>query len=238
MHGVLLAMSEKVAVRQFTTAIALGYPFLAHLAIARRSVALTVAAIALLATVILLPSLLRGRVIAWVALPFIGIGGWLLLRTPLSVLPLYAPPVLVPAFMAWVFGHTLMYGRTPLIAQLVRLLHPPDDEPEAAVWPYARGLTLAWTIVFIVLASSNLLLAAFAKPDGLLLAGGINPPFTVPQEWWSLFANIIGYLIAAAFFVIEYAYRRRRFPQQPWRNLFHFIGRTIGAMPRLLRREK
>ena len=64
----------------------------------------------------------------------------------------------------------------------------------------------------------------------------ITPPVTVPQEWWSLFANLIGYLIVAAFFVIEYAYRRRRFPRQPYRNMLDFLRRMLAAMPRLLGR--
>ena len=49
----------------------------------------------------------------------------------MHVLPLYLPPVLVPAFLAWVFGQTLLPGRTPLIEQLVHVLHAPDAVPGA-----------------------------------------------------------------------------------------------------------
>lgn len=226
-------MPELAAVRRLTTALAFAYPCIAHLAIARNSLALTIAAIAVLAAVALLPPLARGSVLAWLAIPITGIGCWWLSHAPIPSLPLYAPPVLMPAFMGWVFGHTLLRGRTPLIAQLIRLLHL-DDEPEPAVWSYARSLTFAWTLIFIALAASNLLLAALAEPDGLLLAAGVTPPWTVPREWWSLFANLLGYLLVAAFFAIEYAYRRRRFPRQPYRNMVDFIRRTLTAMPRLL----
>ena len=66
------------------------------------------------------------------------------------------------------------------------------------------------------------------------LAAGVEPPVRVSQEAWSLFANVIGYLLVAAFFVIEYAYRRQRFPRQPYRNILDFLIRVLAAMPRLV----
>jgi uncharacterized membrane protein len=119
-----------------------------------------------------------------------------------------------------VFGNTLLPGRTPLIAQLIRLLQPPGDEPEDAVWSYARKLTAAWTMLFVALVAFNLALAALAAP-----------------HVWSLFTNLIEYLIVAAFFAIEYAYRRQRFPRQPYRNMFDFLRRLLAAMPRLMRSQ-
>lgn len=226
-------MPEPAAVRPLTTLLAVAYPIVTHVAIARGSTTLTVAAIALLALAILLRPLSLGRVSAWIALAAVLAGCWWLSSSSLSVLPLYVPPILIPAFMAWLFGHTLTAGRTPLIAQVIRALHGPDSEPPSEAWPYARQLTLAWTIFFVGLAAMNFLLAALATPHGLLLAAGVAPPITVPQEWWSWFANVIGYLLVAAFFGIEYAYRRRRFPQQPYRNVIDFLRRLPAAMPRV-----
>ena len=223
----------QAASRPLTTVLACCYPIVAHAAISSRSVALTIAAIALLAAVAILPGLVRGNLYGWLAVPLIAAGCWTLSRAATPAIALYIAPVLVPAFMAWIFGHTLLPGHVPAIEQLIRLLHPPHDPPEPAVWPYARRLTLAWTVLFVVLASLNLLLAALATPDGLLLAAGIDPPVAVPQEWWSWFANVIGYLIVAAFFVLEYAYRRTRFPRQPFRNMLDFIRRIVAVMPRL-----
>jgi len=222
--------------RPLTTALACCYPILAHAAIAKRSVTLTVAAIAVLSIVTILPALARGNVYAWLIVPLIAAGCWTLSRAATPALALYVAPVLVPAFMAWAFGHTLLPGRVPAIEQLIRLLHPPDEPPEPDVWPYARRLTFAWTALFIAIASVNLGLAALAAPDGLLLAAGIAPPVAVPQAWWSWFANVIGYVLVAAFFVIEYAYRRSRFPRQPFRNMLDFIRRIVAVMPRLLGR--
>jgi uncharacterized membrane protein len=144
---------------------------------------------------------------------------WWLVRSSVNVLPLYLPPVLVPAFLAWIFGQTLLPGRTPLIEQLVLLLHGPGEVPEDAALTYARRLTLAWTILFVGLAATNLLLAVFAEP-----------------EQWSLFANLIAYVIVVAFFAVEYAYRRRRFPHQPYRNLLEFVQRLLASLPALVGR--
>jgi uncharacterized membrane protein len=223
------------AARYCGAALALAYPVSAHFAAARHSIRFTLVAMAILAGAVLVPSLIRGRLAAWLGLPVAVALLWLLSRSRSDLLPLYAPPVLVPAFLAWVFGHTLAGRQTPLIAQLVSLLHAPGDEIDADVWPYARRLTVAWTLLLGALATTNLVLAAVVRPDGLLLAAGVTPPFTVSLEVWSLFANMLGYLLVAAFFLAEYAYRRRRFPKQPYRNFFDFLARTIAASPRLLK---
>jgi len=231
-------MTEPAAVRPVTTVLTFAYPVLAHFAIARNSAGLTIAALMLLAAVSLLPGLARGAIGAWLAVPLVGAASWWLSSVEQPVLALYLPPIVVPAFLAGVFGNTLRSGRTPLISQLIRLLQAPgDDEPESAVWAYARRLTAAWTAMFVALATFNLLLAAFVEPDGLLRASGIEPRIAVSHEVWSLFTNLLEYLLVAAFFVIEYAYRRQRFPRQPYRNMFDFLRRMLAAMPRLIRSQ-
>jgi hypothetical protein len=61
---------------------------------------------------------------------------------------------------------------------------------------------------------------------------GVQPPVTVPLSQWSLLANVLDYLLVGALFVIEFAFRRRRFPQQPYRGLLDFTRRVVslGAM--------
>jgi uncharacterized membrane protein len=231
-------MSEPAAVRQLTTALAFAYPVLTHLAVTRDSTELTIVAVGLLATIALLPGLVRGAPAAWLAVPIVGAACWWLSRVAVPVLPLYLPPVIVPAFLAYVFGNTLIQGRTPLIAQLIRVLHTEGDEPESAVWSYARRLTAAWTALFVALAVFNLALAALAEPDGLLRASGVRPQLSVSRELWSLFTNLIEYLVVAALFLVEYAYRRLRFPRQPYRNLFDFLRRLVAAMPRVIGRPQ
>lgn len=225
------------AISRYKSFLALAYPFVAHCAVIYNSMALIIAAAALLVLVPLLPVLARGSIAAWLTVPPVAAGLWWLSQSTHATLPLYIAPVLVPGFLAGVFGSTLLAGQMPLIEQLIRVMEPGadgNDGPEPAVRNYARKLTRAWTLFFVTLSAINLVLALLAEPNGLLLASGIAPALTVPQEWWSLFANMIGYLLVAAFFLIEYAYRRRRFPRQPYRNMLDFFLRVLAAMPRLV----
>lgn len=223
---------------RLATACALAYPVAAHTSIILGSLPWVIAALVLISLSLLLPGLLARSLIAWTVAPLVAAALYALARTGSPVIPLYVAPVLVPGFLGWVFGHTLAAGRTPLISQLIRALHTGIDPPPPAVWAYARRLTLAWTVFFVWLAAMNLVLALLAEPEGLLLAHGIHPPVTVPQEWWSWFANVIGYALVAVFLVIEYAYRRRRFPEQPYRNMFEFFKRMSAALPGITRQMR
>ena len=219
--------------------LAFAYPVAAHLAIARRSVGLTALAIGILATLWIIPALGRGRIAAWVALPPIAYACWLIAHVQAAAIALYLPPVLIQGFLAWVFGRTLVEGEVPLIARLVHVLHATDSEPvDAAVWPYARRLTAAWTVLFIALAVVNFTLAAIATPDGLLSIAGFQSPVTVPQHVWSLFANLLNYIIVGVFFGVEHLYRRQRFPRQPYRNLVDFLRRSYAVGPQLFGRNR
>ena len=83
----------------------------------------------------------------------------------------------------------------------------------------------------IMIALASLLLALCATPNGILLLLGVQPPVSVPQEAWSLFANVLEYALVAGFFVIEYAIRRRRVPQQPFTGLRDFTTRLLAVAP-------
>jgi uncharacterized membrane protein len=144
---------------------------------------------------------------------------------------LFLPPVLIIGFMAWVFGHTLRRGRTPLIESIIRALNPQDSLNED-ITSYARRLTGVWTALLVVLVVINTALALCAEPGGLLLTFGVQPAVTVPLSVWSLFANVLNYLLVAGLFVGEFMFRRRRFPQQPYSGLLDFTRKvaSLGAM--------
>jgi uncharacterized membrane protein len=211
----------------------MAYPVLAHWSVVSRSVAVTVASVAVLALLVLLPRLVARSVVAWFVLPVIALGLALLARTDAAELPLYAAPVLINLFAAWVFGHTLAAGQVPLIERLARLMHEPDGI-SVEIARYARGVTLAWTVFLVGLALLNLTLALLAEPDGVLLMMGVRPPVTVPVEVWSLFANFLNYVLAGGFFLAEYFYRQHRFPEQPYRNLLDFLQRARRLGPRVM----
>ncbi len=208
------------------------YPPLAHLAALSGRPGLIAVSIGWLLMLVLLPALRRRSLPAWVALAA-GLSG--LFAITGSSVPLrmqFLPPILMFGFMAWVFGHTLRRGRTPLIESVIRALNGSDDSLDENVLSYARRLTAVWTALFVLLGVNNTVLALCAEPDGLLLTFGLQPVVTVPLSLWSLFANVLNYLLVAALFVVEFLYRQRRFPQQPYRGLLDFTRRvaSLGAM--------
>lgn len=212
--------------------LAIAYPVCAHLAALLGRPALRTVAVAALAALVLLPLLRARPLVGAVATLVFALAGLALAQRGQLDLLLFAPPVLIPAFGAWLFGHTLGAGRTPLIEQLVALIHG-DGPIDPGVPAYARRLTLAWAAVMAALAATNLVLALLAVPGGVLLALGATPPVAVPLAWWSWLANVGGYLLLALLFAAEYAYRRRRFPDQPYRNFADFAARVRVAGPRL-----
>lgn len=104
---------------------------------------------------------------------------------------LYAPPVLINAALAVVFGMSLRAPRVPVISVFARLeqgILPPD------LAYYTRWLTWIWTVFFAAMAAIAVVLASFGSLDA-----------------WSTFSNIINYVLVGLLFVGEYFYRRRRF---------------------------
>lgn len=215
---------------------AVAYPLLAHAATVTGSTSLTLASVAALLLAFLLPGLLQARPGSWLAAALAAVAVATLARADAAApgALLFLPPIAFNAFMAWLFGHTLLHGRTPLIERLVRLLHPPDEELDAAIPPYAARLTAAWTVLFVVLGATNFMLALLVTPNGLLELAGLHGAPPVPREAWSLFANVLNYVIVGVFFLAEYAYRRRRFPQQPYRSLYDFLRRAAAVAPAVM----
>ena len=211
------------------TVLGVTYPIAAHLAVLSGATIFIAASVGLLVLLVLLPGLVTRRPVAWGLLLAAGAGLYLAAVRGQVLLLLFLPPILVNGFMAWLFGHTLRPGQQPLIERIIRALHGGHDDIDATIVGYARRLTIAWTALFIALATVNFALAALATPGGLLLATGITPPITVPLEAWSLFANVINYLIVGAMFAVEFQIRRRRFPQQSYRGFFDFLRRLSGV---------
>jgi uncharacterized membrane protein len=201
------------------------YPVLAHVAALDGRPWLIAASIGLLVFVGLLPGLRNGRALAWIALLGAAAGLQAALASGKAMSLLMLPPVLLNGFMAWVFGRTLQHGETPLIERVARAIRGPDNPVNDAVVAYTRRVTQAWTVLFVVLAAVNLVLALLARPGGLLHAAGIEPGLSVPLAAWSTFANLVTYLLIGALFVIEYVVRGRLFPEQPYHGPADFVRR-------------
>jgi uncharacterized membrane protein len=112
-----------------------------------------------------------------------------------------AAPIAVNLGLCALFGRTLAVGREPMIARFARLERGAELPPDLA--RHARILTALWTAFFALMAAISGGLAAWGSTFA-----------------WSLFTNVINYLLVALFFVAEYAYRRLRFRHyrhlSPW----------------------
>lgn len=217
--------------RALSALLAVAYPLLAHAAAHWQSATLALLAAADLVVLICLPALLRGRPLAWLLLAAAAPALWALSRLDLATLPLFAPPILLNAFLAWLFGHTLGQGRMPLIERIVRAMRVEGGALDPAISRYARRLTALWTGLFVLLALLNLVLALLATPHGLLASFGVTPPITVPLALWSLFANVLNYVIVALFFIVEFIWRKRVFPDLPYRSFADFLKRMLRLGP-------
>ncbi len=121
---------------------------------------------------------------------------------------LYLPPILIASSLLVLFGRTLLPGEEPLITQFARKLEGEEDE---TVLNYTRQLTWVWTLFFVAMLIESILLALFA-----------------PIVVWSIFTNLINYLLIAGLFVLELVYRMIRFRRLPSANSLRKIFKKMG----------
>ncbi|HRN62092.1 MAG TPA: ketosynthase [Luteimonas sp.] len=211
--------------------LAAAYALLAHGASAGDDARLALAALWVLVALVFAAPLLHGRPWAFVLAAASAAGAWWLYRRGLVALPLLLVPVLFVALVAWLFSRSLRAGRVPLINRIVSGLDgvPPEQLP-ADVAAYARRLTAAWAGVLALLGLANLVLALLASPGGLLAQAGIASPWPVTHTQWSWFANLLNYGLVGGFFVLEFQYRRHRFPGRDG-GFFSFLRRMGGLGP-------
>lgn len=170
--------------RALGIALFLAYPATAHFARPATALALLATLVAYIAATILIRHPAR-----WLAPA--AAAGVLFLVQPDAPWVLYVPPIAINLVLCWLFGRTLSAGRVPLIARFAMLEQGTLSDELAA---YTRTLTWLWTLLFALAALASLLLALSGNRDA-----------------WSLFTNLVNYLLVAALFVGEFAYRRLRF---------------------------
>jgi len=160
------------------------YPAVAHFGKPMSALAVLGALVAYLLAAVWIHNALR-----WLAPPVAGAAVYWL--APPAEWVLFVPPVVINLALAWVFGRTLLRGRVPLISRFA-LMEQTTLSPEVAA--YTRLLTWVWTLLFVGAAITSLVLALSGHHDA-----------------WSLFTNLINYLLVGALFLGEFAYRRVRF---------------------------
>lgn len=122
---------------------------------------------------------------------------------------LYAPPILIDATLALAFAASLRPPREPVITRFARMEHA-TLPAELAI--YTRRLTLAWATLFAAMAIVALWLALWGS-----------------LEAWSTFTNVVSYLLVAALFAGEHAYRRWRFRHLRHASLLELVRNVRSA---------
>lgn len=192
--------------------LAFASPFALHLAIVSENRAVMVVFLAVLTV-----GALAARVPAWVAaLAAVAAiaSAWIDLRL-IAQLALAGPAL---AFLAgaWLFGRTLLPGRTPLVETIARLER--DGDFPAGLAGYTRRLTWAWAILLAAIPAVSAALAFFA---------------TAAAQ--SLFVNFASYALLALLYFGEYAFRVWRYPQFPHKNPVTVAANLVRRAPKLLR---
>lgn len=129
-------------------------------------------------------------VAAGVVVPLLGVLAWGLPNWQGDLNLLYViQHVCTNLALCWMFGHTLLGGREPLVTRFARILRRGDMPPQ--VLSFTRSVTLAWTLFFAGIALVS---------TGLYLLASI--------EAWSTFSNLINSPLVGLMFAGEYAVRR------------------------------
>lgn len=172
------------------TLMLLSYPLLSHWFIQQQKPQYAVYLLAIYVGVFALASVLGQRKL------HIGSTLALVLAVILALLPgwqgvnlLQLMPVLINLLLALGLGYSLGNGQTPLITRLASIMRG-GNMPDP-VRRYTRAVTLVWCLFFVFMAVVALLLVLFAS-----------------LESWSLFANLLTYVLIAGFIVLEFAFRR------------------------------
>lgn len=129
------------------------------------------------------------------AVPPLAVGLWLAwpILVDNAAILYFVQHVGTNAMLAWVFGHTLMAGSTPLVVSFARIVNPVLP---AEIEIYARKVTLAWTLFFVVTCVISAVLF-----------------MTASLPVWSTFAVLLQWPTVVIFFVGEYVLRRYLFRQ-------------------------
>lgn len=170
----------------------LAYPVLVHLAVLWRAPHLEWLALVVMCAIPLYQGLRALRPGHWLALLALAGLLWVLTRIGGGMYALFVPPVVTPAVVVAVFAGSLRAGQVPVATRLAQLSR---DVLEPDVLVYTRRVTAMWALILAAIAVGNAALALLA-----------------PLPVWSLFSNFVNYLLVGLVFVLEYLYRRLRFP--------------------------
>ena len=145
---------------------------------------------------------------------FVGLIAYFTQETYVQYL-IYLPPMLILFGLFVLFSQSLMPDKMPLITRYAILLSEKGEIDERHS-RYSRTLTIIWSVFFLIMALTSLSLALFSSLDT-----------------WSLFTNVISYILVSAFFVIEFFIRKKLFSDLDSLKggFFQFMRKVIKIRP-------
>jgi uncharacterized membrane protein len=209
------------------TALVVAYASLVLIAWFTGNDLLSALCVVVLVSVVLAPGLRAGTRSAWLAwlivvgatvgLSALGHG-----RIAIDLLPLA-----INLGLGALFAHSLRVPHTPLIARAIIAIEGRERLALPRVAGYARGLTLAWALIFLGQAALFL----------FLLAGWLrmSPTEQAAHPGMQTWLHVGGYLLPAAFMLAEYAFRRWYLRHLPHMAPQVFLERLLRNWHQLLR---
>lgn len=186
----------------------LGYPVLAMAGVLTHRQAFSLAACALLLSLLMAPALAARRLFPWLLwAATLGAMAWLWWRG-LAELLLECVPIAINLLLATLFGRSLRRGSQPLIARFIEAVEGAERLHVPGVARYARQLTWFWTLLTAAQALVLAVLLLCAEPGGLLGSLGVASPWPVPAGLAHGYVHLGGYVLIGAAFVLENVYRR------------------------------
>jgi len=188
-------------------ALLLLYPVLLFFLLASGRPWLEFAGVVSLAALILLPALLNRR---WFALPVLlavaGLAAFGAFSGHTAVV-LFLPQILIGVLLAMLFGRTLRRGSVPLITRIATAIH--EDGGSSVPKRYTRGVTIFWTVFFVLLAVEGVALMLFA-PD-----------------WPVRYVNLVTYGVILLAVAGEYLFHTLRYPHPSHRGFPDFVRHLL-----------
>lgn len=183
-----------------------------------------------------LPAVLRRRSAA-------GFAGWVAIAALLLLpawlgharLALMALPVVCLGTVAWLFARTLRRGAEPLVTRFVRRIEGDARLDVPGVREYTRGVTVFWVVLLTMMALLSLALALLAQPGGWLALLGVHAAWVLPGSMLVWYPEAGCWIVIAAAFVGEYAFRRWRLRNVSHLPAHRFVAQLVRRWPTLLR---
>ena len=215
----------------------LGYPVLAMAGVLTQRQGFSLAACALLLTLLMAPGLAARRLLSWtVWVLMLATMGWLWLYGMVGLL-LECVPIAINLLLASLFGRSLRPGATPLIARFIQAVEGPERLLVPGLASYARHLTWFWALLTAAQALVLAVLLLCAEPGGLLVSLGLVSPWPVPAEWAPSYIHLGGSALIAAAFLLEHVFRRWHLRHIAHPRLHELALGIAARWPQLVRGE-